>query len=220
MIHDVTITVRAGLPTWSGDPPVELAEWVGFAAAGGRAGDAYRVSRMSLGTHTGTHVDAPAHAFPDGPGVDRLPLDALVGPAWVVDVPSHRIVGAADLEASPAPQGTARLLIRTGNSRRGLWRSGALPERFVALSVDAARWLLDRGVRLVGVDGPSVEPAEAGVGPVHRALLAAGVVIVEGLDLAAVAPGAYRLICAPLRLAGADGSPARVLLEEDAPPAR
>lgn len=181
---------------WPGDPPV-LVERVASVEAGDPAG----VSRLQLGTHTGTHVDPPAHFFPGGVTVDDLPLDVLVGPAVVADLTAVTSIASGALEALALPAGTLRVLLKT--EVPGGWHG--------RLTADGARWLVERGVRLVGADTLSVEP-ESGTYPVHRVLLEAGVVIVEGLDLTAAGAGAYELVCLPLRITGADGAPARAVL--------
>ena len=188
-IIDITMPLGPETPVYPGDPPVELAR---LTEADG--GDGFALSRLTLGTHAGTHVDPPAHLLPDGAAVDDLPLDVLVGPARLMDAAHGRPVEAADLVA--VPRRTKRLLLRTGG---------------MPLTGDAANALVARGVQLVGVDGLSVDPVDV-PGPVHRTLLAARVVIVEGLALAGVPPGAYTLVCLPLRLAGGDGAPARAVL--------
>ena len=156
-------------------------------------------------------MDAPAHFLADGAAVDALPLDVLVGPAFVASLPEAESVSAVDLAGLHLPQGTSRLLLKTRNS--GLWSAhpGEFRTDYVALTADAAQWLVDRHVRLVGVDYLSVQ--RYGDSPrTHQLLLAAGVVIVEGLDLSRVAAGPYELICLPLRLTGAEGAPARAVL--------
>jgi arylformamidase len=161
------------------------------------AGDPAGVSRLVLGTHTGTHVDPPAHFLPGTATVDALPLDVLVGPAVVAQCPAGPIDRAV-LESLALPEGSTRLLLKTGGDAG-------------ALTPDGARWLVERDVRLVGADTLSIEPATDKY-PVHRILLGAGVVIVEGLDLAGVAPASYQLVCLPLRIVGGDGAPARAVL--------
>jgi arylformamidase len=172
-------------------------------------GDVAAVSRLTLSTHAGTHVDPPAHFLPGGATVDILPLDVLVGPAVVVDLSGGGPIDAARLAAAvpgddSGDGGGRRLLLRTGAADEVPTADGALTE-------DAARWLVERGVRLVGADTLSIEPA-TDTYPVHRILLDAGVVIVEGLDLFGVTPGRYQLACLPLRIAGGDGAPARAVL--------
>ena len=190
------------MAVWPGDPDVACE-----ALAFGRV----RVSRWTLGSHTGTHVDAPVH-FSAGPQtVDELDPAVLLGPCRVLDCGEAPVITTAVLSAHDFA-GIERLLLRTRNSRHWQEHPRAFDDAFVGLDAGAARLLVAAGVRLLGIDGLSVE-APGGEG-VHDILLRAGVIIVEGLNLAAVPAGKYRLVCAPLRLAGADGAPARVLLED------
>ena len=192
MIIDISRPVGPDTPVWPGDPPVVVEPVARLAA-----GDPADVSHLSFGTHTGTHVDPPAHFVAGGVTVDDLPLEVLVGPAVVAGFPAGPIDAGA-LDGAAVPEGCTRLLLKTGAAAG-------------AVSADGARWLVERGVGLVGVDTLSIEPATDSY-PVHRTLLGAGVVIVEGLDLSAVRPGAFELVCLPLRIAGGDGAPARVVL--------
>jgi len=208
--HDVTLPLSPDLPVWPGDPPVELARVSDMAT-----GAAFNLTRLCASAHAGTHVDAPAHFLPGGRTIDQLDVAALIGPALVVAVPDVAVVGAADLDALDLPPRVERLLLRTGNSDRraaGVAEADLLAD-FVAVTAGGARWLVARGLRLVGIDGPSIAPLDDIATP-HQILLGAGVVVVEGLDLRAAAPGAYGLVCLPLKLAGADGAPARVVLVE------
>jgi arylformamidase len=200
-IHDVSVPVRPGMIGYPGDPDVRLERVRSIADGAG-----YNLSRLDLGVHSGTHVDAPLHFVDGGAAVDALPLDLLVGPAHVVDASAvDRTLGAAELGALGLPDGAERLLFKTRNSE--LWARAAYSDEFVSLSEDGGRALVERGVRLVGIDYLSIGDEAA-----HRALLGAGVVALEGLDLRGVAPGEYELVCAPLKLVGAEGAPARVLL--------
>ena len=192
MIIDISRPIGPDTPVWPGDPPV-LIEPVARI----EAGDPADVSRLVLGTHTGTHVDPPAHFLPGTGTVDVLPLDVLIGPAVVAHFPGGPIDRAA-LESLSLPEGSTRLLLRTGGDTG-------------ALTPDGARYLVERGVQLVGADTLSLEPDSRDY-PVHRILLGVNVVIVEGLDLSAVAPGSYQLVCLPLRIVGGDGAPARAVL--------
>ncbi len=211
MLYDVTQPVSEGMAVWPGDPAVLLA----VVTATGEPS----VSRFCMGSHTGTHVDPPAHFIADGATVDELPLDVLIGPAWLAHLPvtepesSYRLT-AAHLAEAGIPAGVRRVLLRTGNSARARG-SAAFDRDFAGLAEDGARWLLAAGVRLVGIDGPSIEPFLSPGEPVHRLLLGAGVIVVEGLALAGLAPGPYQLYCLPLRIAGGDGGPARVILSTD-----
>jgi len=197
---EVTQPIIDMLPVWPGDPPVRVTRV---------SDDLPMLSGLSMSCHAGTHVDAPAHFLAGGAGVDALLLDVLIGPAWVVRFGGRGPLTTSMFDEAAIPKGTVRLLIRSANSDRV---SEAFDPDFVALATDAAAWLLDHAIRLVGIDGPSIEAYDAPGDPVHRTLLAAGVIIVENLALAGVAPGAYDLICLPLRIAGCDGAPARVVL--------
>lgn len=200
--YDISQPISAALPVWPGDPPVTVTPLDADALPA--------VSHISLSSHAGTHVDAPAHFMRGGATVDMLPLDVLIGPAWVTHLRGREPIGAPALAAAGIPYGTERLLIRTINSDRG--EAQAFDPDFVALAPDAASWLMDHGVRLVGIDGPSIEPYEAPGWPVHRALLGAGILVVENLLLADVPPGPYQFICLPLPIRGCDGAPVRAVL--------
>jgi arylformamidase len=172
------------------------------------------VSHFRLGAHAGTHVDAPNHFLIGGGGIDSLPLDTLIGPAHVFAVPeSAPTITAELLEHGGIPPDATRLLAKTRNSG---WSSSdqAFVEDYVAFDESAAAWCLERGIRLLGIDYLSIEPFDADTRgfPVHTALLGAGVVIVESLELAEVEAGAYELIVAPLLVPGSDGAPARAVL--------
>ena len=197
---DVTLPISDKLPVWPGDPPVHV------TPRERRPADALRAEHELPCRHPRGRPGAlPA----GGAGVDALPLDVLIGPAWVAHFVGRGPLTASMFAGAAIPTGTVRLLIRSDNSDRVV---EAFDPDFVALAPDAAAWLLDHGIRLVGIDGPSIEAYDAPGDPVHRALLAAGVIIVENLALAGVAPGAYELTCLPLRIAGCDGAPARVVL--------
>jgi arylformamidase len=202
---DVTVPLRPGMQLYEGDPPVAL-QRVSSLAGGGIC----NLSRLDFGLHSGTHIDAPLHFIDGAPGVESTPLEALLGEACVVD--ATKVTGqidAAQLTSLDVPAGCERVLFKTTNSQ--LWQRDEFSRDFVALSEDAARELVRRGVRLVGIDSLSIAPF-ADPAPTHVALLEAGVVILEGLDLRRVQPGAYRLLCLPLLIPGADGAPARTLL--------
>lgn len=207
-LHDISRSISKETVVWEGDPRPEVERVLQL-----ERGDAYNLTRLDLSAHTATHVDAPLHFIPGGAGVDRLPLDALAGAAWVAQFPAGREIGAADLDGAGIPAGVTRLLLKTGAPPHPT----AFDPTFGALALDGAEWCLGRGVRLVGIDTISIEGYASvnGDARVHRALLGAGVVIVENLDLTEIAPGAYRLTCLPLKLEGADGAPARAILESE-----
>ncbi len=204
-IHDVSLPISERLPTWPGDPAVSLRR----ASAISR-GDPANVSRLEAGVHTGTHVDAPVHFVEGARGIDALSLDTLVGPCLVIAADPPGI----DLRPSDLPATEhVRVLFKTRNSAH--WGAADRPfeTEFVAVGLDLARELVRQGKKLVGVDYLSVESFHAPFEhPVHHALLEAGIVVVEGLNLAGVEPGEYDLYCLPLKLVGSDGAPARTIL--------
>lgn len=203
---DISVALIPGrTPIYPGDTELELDRVQSRAG-----GDPSNVSRLVCSTHCGTHVDAPAHFFDGQPGVDEVPLDTLLGPCWVADATtvSDRLDAAA-LAGIDIPADAARVLFRTRNSQ--LWDTPRFTEHFVALTPDAAEMLAGRGVRLVGIDYLSIAPYDDPA-PTHESLLRAGVTILETLDLRPVEPGWWTLTCLPLRLAGADGAPARAVL--------
>ena len=208
-IIDISVPVSPGLPVWPGDSPVVLERYQSLSE-----GDDCNASRICCSVHTGTHVDAPGHFIDKASTVEDLSLDTLIGPAIVIEVP---VVGAIEpdfLECVSLPHDTIRLLFKTRNS--DLWRK---PDHdfhsdFVALSPQAANWIVEREIRLVGVDYLSVQMFADPEPLTHRTLLNAGVVVVEGLDLQNAHPGLYQLICLPVKLVGSDGAPARAVLIE------
>lgn len=195
-LYDVTLPIHPGMPVYPGDPEVALERVAAVEQ------DGYAVARLSLSTHTGTHLDPPAHFFPGGLTVDQAPLDLLVGPARVVSV-AGAAVTAEELRRARA-LGAERVLLRT----RSREDEGEAPH--VHLEPAAARALLEAGARLVGIDSLSVDPLNDDA--VHRVLLGGGVWILERLELTGVPDGEYELLCLPLKIAGGDGAPARVLL--------
>jgi arylformamidase len=203
-VIDISRPIESGMIVYEGDPPVAITPHALLAS--GAPAD---VSLLRLGSHTGTHVDAPAHFLRGGRTVDQLPWDALMGPALVQEVDADRLIGRRELEPLPLG-GHTRLLLKTANS--ALWSLGRFSKEYVALDPDGARYLLERGIRLVGIDYLSIEAWHSPGHPVHRRLLGAGVVILEGLDLAQVEPGTFELVCLPLPVRGIDGAPCRAVL--------
>jgi arylformamidase len=200
-IYDISIPIRPGMIVYEGNPGVHL-ERVDSIPEGAHA----NVSRLDLGAHTGTHVDAPIHFIEGAPGSESVELAPLIGPAVVVGATE----ATADLDEQTLagldiPRGAERVLLKTTNGR--LWERDTFTRDFIRLTGDGARYLIGRGVRVVGIDFLSIGDAEA-----HRELLGNGVIPVEGLDLREVEPGEYQLVCLPLRLVGSDGAPARAVL--------
>jgi arylformamidase len=202
---DISVPLRPGMVVFEGDPAVSMERTADMAE-----GAICNVSRLDFGVHSGTHIDAPVHFIDGAAGAEGIPLDALIGQAAVVDATG--VAGDMDeavLRALDIPEGVQRLLFKTPNSR--LWERPTFSPEFFGITEDGAKYLIGRGVRLVGIDYLSIAPMRDPA-PTHVALLTAGVVILEGLDLRGVEPGAYTLVCLPLLLPGADGAPARALL--------
>ncbi|HTT73748.1 MAG TPA: cyclase family protein [Thermoplasmata archaeon] len=202
---DVSMPLFAGMPAFPGDPVFSSAPDHAIAR-----GDPYNVSALALGSHAGTHVDPPLHFLAGGAGADRLDLGVLNGPAQLVDVdPARRSIGAAEVAA--VPDGVERVIFRTANSGRWASRLAFFPD-YVALTDAGAAALLERRVRVVGLDALSIEADATGTFPVHHRLLGGGALIVEGLLLASVPAGPCEMVCLPLKIRDGDGAPARVVL--------
>jgi len=206
-IYDISLTITQEIPVWPGDPPVMLERMTTIAA-----GADVNLTRLAMCVHTGTHVDAPYHLFSKNAAtVDQLPLKILSGRAYLLHLPDCDQITAQALEQAQIPPRTRRLLFKTRNSRYWSSHTDGFQTDFVALSPDGAEWLVKRGIKLVGIDYLSISPYDD-VRPTHEILLKAGVVIIEGLDLSHVSQGRYTLHCLPLKIAGADGAPARAIL--------
>lgn len=206
-IYDISLPISPDMPVWPSDPPVVL-ELVSSMDAGAHD----NISRLACSVHTGTHVDAPHHFLNDHRTVETLSLDVLTGPAQVIQIPEHvGLITAEILEKAAIPSDTLRLLLKTRNSRLWERREKEFDKDFVGISVDGAEWLVRTGLKLVGIDYLSIAPYKQSI-PTHQVLLKPGIVILEGVDLSAIAPGIYDLYCLPLKLAGSDGSPARAIL--------
>ena len=202
---DISAPIDPTMPTFEGDPPVHL-ELVKSLARG----DVCNLTRIDMGAHTGTHIDAPVHFIEGGRASDAIPLTAVIGPAWVVDArEQRRSITADDIGRFPIPASETRLLFRTPNSE--LWDHRGFQTGFVGFDGGGAEALVDRHPVLVGIDYLSIAPF-GHPAPAHRALLGAGVVVLEGLDLRRVEPGPYELVCLPIRVVGSDGAPARAVL--------
>jgi arylformamidase len=209
-ILDISVGIDSTeTPVYPGDPAIEIVQHAALAR-----GDAANVTLLRFGAHTATHVDAPAHFIEGALKVAELSLEALVGRARVVRVREDvRAIDARDVEEL-VPPGTERVLFRTRNSTFWTGQRGDFHEDFTYITGAGARALVERGVRLVGIDYLSVEKFRSENFETHTMLLSRGVVIVEGLDLSAVVAGEYELICLPLKIEGGtgDGAPARAIL--------
>lgn len=202
-IYDISIPISAGMHVYPGDPAVEIDRVLQMAQ-----GDVANVSFLKFGTHTGTHIDAPMHFVDGAMTVDQIPLNLLIGKVRVVEITSP-VITAEVLEEFDFTD-DVRVIFKTRNSY--LWREATFIEDFVHLTGDAAKRLVDNGIKVVGIDYLSVEKYNFTTPDAHRALLMAGTIIIEGLNLSEVEAGDYELICLPLKIEGGDGAPARVVL--------
>jgi arylformamidase len=208
-IYDVSLPLSAATPTYPGDPGIEITNWLTLAN-----GDHANVSLIHFGLHSGTHVDAPSHFIASGAKVDSLPLDSLLGEAEVIEVPDDvRIIDRSFVVANCVGR-SQRILFKTNNS--AFWNNlkDGFRENYVYVDHVAARWLVEKGIKLVGIDYLSIEQFKSQNFETHHAFLSNGIVILEGLDLREVPSGVYELLCLPLKIAGGtgDGAPARVIL--------
>jgi arylformamidase len=175
-------------------------------------GDAVNDTDLFMNVHTGTHIDAPVHHLQHAWGADSAPLDAMIGEAFVIDLSGCQDIDAHALE-SAWPSNATRVLLKTRNSKLWERRHAEFTPGYAALTENTGDWLVSRGVRLIGTDYLSIQRFSDS-NRVHKVLLGAGVVILEGLDLSAVNAGRYELLCLPLKLMGADGAPARAVLRK------
>ncbi|WP_197549187.1 cyclase family protein [Candidatus Nitrospira inopinata] len=210
---DVTVPLRNGMVRWPGNPPVRVRRVLDM-----NKGDECTVTSISLGVHSGTHMDAPQHFLRTGLGIDAMPVDAGVGRARVVAVNNPAFITVEELRRHRVRRGE-RLLFKTCNSSR-CWKTNRFLKDFVSLDEEAAHWLVDQGVRTVGIDYLSVAGYKSDTAAIHTILLKGGVWIIEGLNLSGVRPGVYDMLCLPLKIAGGDGAPARALLKPVSKPVR
>jgi len=202
---DISVPLRSGMVHWPGDAPPSMDRLADMDK-----GDVCNARMMHMSAHTGTHMDAPLHFLRDGMSIDQMPAEATIGPARVIQIRDLNVIGRDELEKCDIRAGE-RLLFKTANSTR-CWKCRHFLKEFVHVNAEAARYLVERRVSTIGVDYLSVG-AYAGDGvETHQILLSAGVWIIEGLDLSAVAPGEYEMVCLPLKIAGGDGAPARAFL--------
>ena len=203
---DISLPLREGIPTWPGSVGLRVERVLRI-----EAGDPSNVTRLDLDIHVGTHVESSLHFRKDGAPIESIPLEVFLGPAYVAHLPEVAQVGEKDLRSLDLPHGTTRLLLRTRNSEEWKAPKQSFRQDYVGLTADGARWVVDRGIRLVGADYLSIASFPE-CAKTHEVLLSAGVAILEGLNLSEAAAGTYELICLPLRLPGAEGAPARAVL--------
>ncbi len=202
--YDLTLPLRSEQPPWPGDLPYSREPMSEI-----RKGDSNNTSKIVVGTHFGTHLDAPYHFVEDGTKLDELPLEPMIGPALVHETFSPQQIAVGDL---PDLNGVERIIFKTSNTE--FIADTVFHTDYVSVGLDAAKKLSQAGVKLIGIDYFSVEAFKAPGHPVHHELCGRGIVLVEGLDLRAVKPGWYELIVLPLKLQGSDGSPCRAVLRD------
>lgn len=202
---DISIPLHNSMPYWPDNPPVRIERTMDL-----NRGDEATVSAISIGSHTGTHMDAPAHFIRSGAAMDQMPLSATIGHAQVIEILDPVAITVDELRRHAIGAGE-RVLFRTKNSARR-WGEREFMKDFVYLSTEGARWLVERRIRTVGVDYLSVGGYQKNGPEVHRVLLEENIWIIEGLDLSAVDPGSYDLVCLPLKILHGDGAPARAIL--------
>lgn len=208
-LYDLSLTISEELPVWPGDPGAHI-----ILTSSIKEGAEANLTRVEMGAHTGTHIDAPFHFEPDGAGIDELPIGTLVGPCRVYEIKGPQEgLGAAILRGLDF-YGVTRALFKTENSR--LWEQGIteFQKKYIHITEDGAGFLVERGIKLVGVDYLSVEKYASPDHSTHHTLLRNQVVVVEGLNLSKVPPGDYQLMALPMKIKGADGAPARVVIAQ------
>lgn len=209
-IFDVSLVINAEMPVWEGDPKPCIEAEISRSERG-----RVQVSSIRMGAHTGTHIDAPLHFIEYGNSIEKIPLHSLLGRCMVVEVPdSNGEILVESLTDSGIHKGVDRILFKTRNTK--IWERAEkqFTKQFVSLSAEAADYLIDLGVKVIGIDYLSIASFSDPY-PVHQKLLGKGIVVIEGLNLNEVPPGNYLLIALPLRLEGAEGAPARVVLLDD-----
>jgi len=201
---DISISLKSGMVHWPGDPAIRIKRVLNMDK-----GDDCNVSVLSIGSHTGTHMDAPLHFLRKGKGLDQMPIDAMIGPARVIEIKDKESIKAEELKTYKIHKGE-RILFKTSNSR--YWESNAFRKDFVYIAQDGARYLAEKQVCAVGIDYLSVGGFYKDSKETHQALLKAGIWVIEGLNLFKVKAGRYDLVCLPVKIFNSDGAPARAVL--------
>jgi len=207
MIYDVTVPITNTMPVWPGDPAVQLLPKSHLSRDKTHT---VRLTSIEMGSHPGTHLDAPYHFVEGGRRLNEIPLEQLIGKATVFEIQGVASIGRGDLE-SLIWNGVEKVLFKTDNSKH--WQDDKFHEDFVYLEPEGAEFLVEQGIRLVGIDYLSIDKFKSEKHPTHFVLLRKNVVILEGLNLNSVPPGEYTLFALPLNLFGADGAPTRVILK-------
>lgn len=207
-LYDISLPISNNLPVWPGDISVSLTTTKSISK-----GDNCNLTKIEMGTHTGTHIDAPYHFLEDGATTDTIPIETFIGPCLVVELDSEVLIGKKDFRRYNL-NGHSRILIKTRNSELWANKISSFDTNYVALGIEAAQYLVEMNTILVGIDYLSIEAFQSDASPVHKLLLNNNITVLEGLNLSGVKAGAYELICMPLKLQGCEGAPARVLLRE------
>lgn len=203
-IIDISVAISKDIPVWPGNKGPKLRQISNIAE-----GAACNETHLEMNAHAGTHIDAPLHFIADGSSIDKISPGIFVGPVYVVDLTGVNEITAHSLESAAIPDTTERILCKTKNS--ALWDSPVFDKNYVGLTPDAALWLVEKGVKLIGNDYLSVAAFEDAVS-VHTTLLKEGIGVLEGIDLSNVDEGAYQLFCLPVKIEGAEAAPARAVL--------
>jgi arylformamidase len=204
---DISVTIKSGMAHWPDNPEIVVGKMLDM-----EKGDVCNVSTLSMGSHTGTHMDAPLHFIRNGKSLDKMPLEATIGPCRVVEIKDKKAVTLEEIQGVKFKPGE-RILFKTPNSRRS-WKTDNFDEDFVYISREAAAFLAKSKVMTVGIDYLSVGGFRKDGVETHDALLGAGIWVIEGLNLAKIKPGRYELCCLPLKVLNSDGAPARAALRE------
>ena len=203
---DISLKIQPGMAAWPGEKEIEFKRIQSLDK-----GDISTSTNISMSVHSGTHIDAPSHFIASGKTIDQMDMDVFMGPVRIVHLPTQDKITAQDLKNSNIPPGTTRLLFRTMNSEYWQKSPKVFQSDFVALTEDAAKWIVNKKVKLVGIDYLSIQPFHHSP-DVHRILLESGIAVLEGLDLNGVKDTDYHLICLPLKMIGTEGAPARAVL--------
>jgi arylformamidase len=208
-IYDISVPISNATPVWPDDPSVKLERRKSI-----EQGDVCNLSAIAMCVHSGTHIDAPLHFIDRGRAVDAIPLEVLNGPCRVIETGADPLIEKSDIEKAGL-EGCRRVLFKTKNSEFWRDKTGSFREDFVSLGPGAAKYLVEQGIVLVGIDYLSIESFHAVEGnPVHTTLLRNNIVILETIDLSGVHGGEYELLCLPLKIEGADGTPVRAILRD------
>jgi arylformamidase len=202
---DISVLLQNGMACWSGDPELEITKIHDM-----KSGDGDSLTHISMCAHTGTHMDAPVHFIKSGKSIDKMPLAAAIGKARVIEISDKECITVEEIRSQRILKGD-RILFKTNNSRKK-WNKKPFMKKFVHLSTGAAQFLAERKVQTIGIDYLSIGGYEGNVTDVHNIILKAGIWVIEGLNLSNIKPGDYKLICLPIKIAGADGAPCRALI--------